>query len=372
MNAARHRWQITIATCVLMTSACTAPATIEQAKEIPVDVESTATVWRAAGAAVNNLAVVWGGLTGWEEEPQPTAEGWIVSATGSTPATRMPRSPLQARSGHAAIPHGNSIYIWGGVASNGRILNDGAAFDPQTATWRKITDAPIGLESPQLITDGDHILIGAGRRDGNAHNTSLLEYSVRTDTWHKIDLGITNIVAWTLQDSMIVVVSRQSNGRDLGVHRFDRTGVPLGTAIELNTDLPIADYVDVTRERGNIVIAASSRESTSIFQVNARGTVVREITIDGTQFTPALRVGFGPVDGSVRDGDVWLSMTERRVHSLSVSQLEARNSWGLEMCRTESVWVPLSAARFVRYGGIPCGGVPAGSNIPLFLVDLSS
>lgn len=118
---------------------------------------------------------------------QPT-----TTTTGSTTTTAGPGAenvpfdvgPLQARNGHSVVWTGEEMIVWGGAADENDLIRfaDGAAFDPETNTWRVISVAPL---EPRLdhhaVWSGSEMLIvgGAGRRDGAA-------YDPASDTWRPI------------------------------------------------------------------------------------------------------------------------------------------------------------------------------------------
>jgi hypothetical protein len=330
-------------------------------------------VWQAAGAYSNGLAVVWGGLTGWEKEPQSTADGWIVPLSGKASPARMTTSPLRARSGHTAVAHDGRVYIWGGIDAAGALLSDGAAFDPSANVWRKIASAPYGLESPKIVAAGNHIFVGAGRRDANRDNSAVLDYDISADTWNVIELGVRDIASWALIDDAIVTVARQSDGSTLALQRFDRVGKAVHRPVMLESKFPKTDYVGLTALGDGVLVGSSNRESTKIFKVTATGEVAEEVMIAGDEFAPAMRAGSAYPDTTVRDGDLWISLAERDIQVLSVSDPDTGQSWRITDCRTQAVWISLGDRKFLRYGGVPCGGdatTPVGA--PLATVDLPS
>lgn len=59
---------------------------------------------------------------------------------------RIPSGPLTGRSGHLAAWTGDELVIWGGwltAYNNERYDGEGAAFDPDTNTWRELSKGPL-------------------------------------------------------------------------------------------------------------------------------------------------------------------------------------------------------------------------------------
>jgi len=59
--------------------------------------------------------------------------------------TQMPPAPIAARSGAATdvAPFGGAMVIWSGYGAGGRLLWDGATFDPAAGTWSTIDASPL-------------------------------------------------------------------------------------------------------------------------------------------------------------------------------------------------------------------------------------
>ncbi|MEZ5231368.1 MAG: kelch repeat-containing protein [Acidimicrobiales bacterium] len=57
----------------------------------------------------------------------------------------MATAPIAGRSGAAVVWTGDELLIWGGYVYDGRErpLDDGAAYDPITDSWRTLPAAPI-------------------------------------------------------------------------------------------------------------------------------------------------------------------------------------------------------------------------------------
>ncbi len=87
--------------------------------------------------------------------------------------------PLSPRVDHAVMWTGDEMIVFGGVDDAGRSLTDGAAFDPETDTWRLLPEAPDGTASVGAFWNGERVVV---RTPG-----SVDSYWVDTDTWYRYE-----------------------------------------------------------------------------------------------------------------------------------------------------------------------------------------
>ncbi len=100
-----------------------------------------------------DAGVVWTGsrLFAWGGTGDPTefqVEGISRRAALYDPVARSWRltseAPITPRSNPTTVWTGTEVLVWGGLDSSRHVVNDGAAYDPATDTWRKLprADAP--------------------------------------------------------------------------------------------------------------------------------------------------------------------------------------------------------------------------------------
>lgn len=68
--------------------------------------------------------------------PVATSFPWPAATPGVW--RRLPPAPITSRIGHGMVWTGDEVLIWGGLDRRGRLLADGAAFDPATGRWRQL------------------------------------------------------------------------------------------------------------------------------------------------------------------------------------------------------------------------------------------
>jgi hypothetical protein len=163
----------------------------------------------AATAASQDQLFTWGGYvyTGMSDETSAATGFTFDAATGQW--SKLPASPLAARSFPAAAWTGSEFIIWGGSGSEavGLFFDDGAAYSPMDRTWRSLPTAPIGDRAPLSVWTGRELIVWGSAiryedppRDGAA-------YDPATDSWRKIPdapIGLTDAtVAWTGEEMIV-------------------------------------------------------------------------------------------------------------------------------------------------------------------------
>lgn len=117
--------------------------------------------------------IVWGGMGENDGAAYDLAnDRWRTIAT----------SPLSEGHPIAAEWTGTEVVVWGGLADGGRA---GAAYNPDTDSWRRITDAPFALErgNAVLVSPDTIIVMGSARELHVGASAQALRYDVSTDSW---------------------------------------------------------------------------------------------------------------------------------------------------------------------------------------------
>jgi hypothetical protein len=108
------------------------------------------------------------------------------------PASRtwrpIPDAPIEARAPFS-VWTGRELIVWGSTDRSVR-SRDGAAYDPSTNTWRRIADAPIELTDATAVWTGEEMIVfGAALHGGNFPETQTAigaAYDPETDTWREL------------------------------------------------------------------------------------------------------------------------------------------------------------------------------------------
>ncbi len=112
----------------------------------------------------------------------------------------LPPAPIAARVGAASAWTGREMLIWGGRAFaepddlSGRPLNDGAAFDPATRTWRVLSASPLSPRTGVAsVWTGQELFIWGGFSARPCPTFGCtgegVLYNPATDTWRTVAAG---------------------------------------------------------------------------------------------------------------------------------------------------------------------------------------
>ncbi|MGI9120122.1 MAG: Kelch repeat-containing protein [Acidimicrobiales bacterium] len=137
--------------------------------------------------------LVWGGrdcAAGRCDDPMvaPFSDGAAYNPTTDT-WRRMSASPLSARSGVAGAWTGRELLLWGGTDGQDR-LSDGAAYDPASDTWRPLPPASISGRTAGGTWTGEEMLVWGGTAMGSSGVVEPLTdgaaYDPASDTWRPL------------------------------------------------------------------------------------------------------------------------------------------------------------------------------------------
>jgi Galactose oxidase, central domain len=139
--------------------------------------------------------VVWGGWSGNQAASRAFADGAAYDPrTGRW--RHLAPAPLSARSAPVALWTGREMVVWGGNdPARGRAgsgLVDGAAYDPERDSWRRIADAPAGSARSfgKAVLAQGRMVIGGGQDPTSGPRTeSLLVYDLARDRWRRLPVG---------------------------------------------------------------------------------------------------------------------------------------------------------------------------------------
>ncbi len=178
-----------------------------------------------ASAWTGRELVAWGGRPCREgrcddETVEALADGAAYDPETDTWRSLAP-SPLSPRSGATAtIWTGQEVLVWGGRDAGGP-LADGAAYDPEADTWRPLAAAPLSARSAQAVWSGREMLVWGGTVDATGRQVFAdgAAYDPEADTWRPLApsplAGRFDMVSeWT--DGELVVWGGRAGSQNLG------------------------------------------------------------------------------------------------------------------------------------------------------------
>ena len=98
-------------------------------------------------------------------------------------------APISSRTGHVSVWTGSELVVWGGWRTTSdpgllETLDDGAAYDPATDTWRLLAPSPlVGRVGAGVVWTGTEMLVLATQQGGVLPTRNGAAYNPATDTW---------------------------------------------------------------------------------------------------------------------------------------------------------------------------------------------
>jgi hypothetical protein len=187
---------------------------------------------------------------------------------------RAARSPLSPREGATMVEAGREVLVFGGtdaspcpptalcVSHPDDDLSDGAGYDPDRDTWRRLADAPVRLGSVSAVLVGDVVYV-LTRPVSGSKDVRFLEYSIQQDRWTLLPsapLGIESIVA---VGGNRLVGCRTSQGKSTPADQIYDVATRAWTAMSRDPLAPSEDRNLVATDSGDLVLLAVDRAGKS-------------------------------------------------------------------------------------------------------------
>jgi len=81
---------------------------------------------------------------------------------------------------------GKEVIVWGEAFRTAETTRRGAAYNPETNSWRQLADAPVGLNAGNGVWTGTELIVIGGDLDQNGATrtpTQMLRYDPSADEW---------------------------------------------------------------------------------------------------------------------------------------------------------------------------------------------
>jgi len=139
--------------------------------------------WRAGHSVVaaKGDVIAWGGGPGaGAGEYDVSQDTW----------RRIPPGPLAGRQRHSAVWTGDEMIVWGGQLGR-EPRSDGATYDPNTRRWRRIAAAPLSARPDHTaVWTGDEMIVWGGSRPAQGDRERVLAdgaaYDPKTNAWRRL------------------------------------------------------------------------------------------------------------------------------------------------------------------------------------------
>ena len=101
----------------------------------------------------------------------------------------LSESPLGPRVPVAAVWTGSEMIVWGDVSRFAEDV-DGAAYDPERDSWRRLPPAPFALNAAEGVWTGEEMVVYGALLDTTNHserpNASGLAFDPERNQWREI------------------------------------------------------------------------------------------------------------------------------------------------------------------------------------------
>jgi hypothetical protein len=334
----------------------------------------------AAMLALGDKVLVWGGrdaafaawadgalldtaTLAWTAVPAPS---FPQAGDAGTDASAQPA--FAGRSAMVAVALGARAMFWGGAASTGELLRDGAVLDPP-ANWTAVsaTGAPSARAGASAVWDPDHglVLVWGGSQGGSASQGGA-RYEPATDTWSPMASApfsgrLGHGAVWdTIRKRMIVWGGKTADG-PVPPERSGASYEPATDTWSPIADAPIARfssacYWDAQRGRmlallGEDGVWGGPRgDGASYDPALDRWSMISDLSLTGYPMGPGFAAAFGAGRAWVTGGDVPSSSA---VTALGARYDPATDAWSRlpAMIEPRRGHAAAFAGRLVVWGG---------------------
>jgi hypothetical protein len=144
----------------------------------------------AAFAWTGDELLVWGGWSGGCCTP---SESFLDDGAAYDPITdvwrQLPPAPIAPKA-PLSVWTGEEMIVWGTSVRFPSAPMDGAAYDPDADSWRRIAEAPIRLTDATAVWTGEEMIVFGAALDGNNRAETATDigaaYEPATDSWRRI------------------------------------------------------------------------------------------------------------------------------------------------------------------------------------------
>lgn len=138
----------------------------------------------AAAAWTGKELLIWGGGEGGQTALINYNDGAAYNPQTNTWRT-LAASPLSARSAITGAWTGTELVVWGGFAGEDNPLDDGGAYNPATDKWRTVSTSPLSARSASAQWTGKEVLYWGGGASKVSFNDGAA-YDPATDKWRSL------------------------------------------------------------------------------------------------------------------------------------------------------------------------------------------
>lgn len=315
--------------------------------------------------------IVWGGGTGDKVDGQVRASGAAYAPETDSWRTLAP-APIEARERHTAVWTGEEMIVWGGTGRHHGVgdLLDGARYDPTTDSWRAMAPAPAGTDRSggQAVVVGDHAVIGAGFGPTGDEERRVLVYDLAEDAWDVVPVADPVIHVLAVEDEVALLTARHAledgDSNQLHVALLDPTSGERDTAGRLDLE-QYPDGAGLLGHDGQLILAVSSLEDTELYAIGAGDLREPRLLESGLDvFPPVLLLGGPEPQPVMHDGSrrLLVDPTTGPMAGIDLSTGDMARGGALEgaaKCLANGSHA-VAGNRFFVWGAVDCTAGPGG------------
>ncbi|QUX27620.1 hypothetical protein KGD83_20255 [Nocardiopsis akebiae] len=235
--------------------------------------------------------LVWGGHAGSQHDS--FSDGAAYSPESDT-WRRLPDSGLEPRTRHSAVMVGGRMLVWGGFTptyegeQDAHLARDGALYDPERHVWEPIEPAPESRTGARGVVADGHVVFGGGYSERGG--AGFLVYSPEEDAWHTVplrhDAEHATVYDLAALGDTVAAVGDSREGMFLATMRIGQEAA----SVQDVSDLPGAGEADVfvglaASSEGRVLLALRGGESAGVYEVGPAGAEPLD-TVDHSGFRP--------------------------------------------------------------------------------------
>jgi hypothetical protein len=172
------------------------------AVEIPQAADCEGCGYSEVAVWTGERILLWGGGFSYRAPDGSAHEGASVDLQGEI--APLPNAPIRSRWWHTAVWTGREMIVWGGACGEHE-CRDGAAYDPETDSWRHIAKAPVPGYAHSVVWTGQEMIVWGGSDDHESEGmkgcvTSFVAdgaaYDPVQDSWRELPVAPLEARGW--------------------------------------------------------------------------------------------------------------------------------------------------------------------------------
>ncbi|MBB4930496.1 hypothetical protein F4561_001316 [Lipingzhangella halophila] len=279
----------------------------------------------------------------------------------------MTEVDLESRTRHSAVLVEDRMLVWGGFTpshsggTEAHLARDGALYDIRSDSWEPIAPAPEGRSMARAAVVGEHVVFGGGYSEQDGEE--FLVYSVAEDTWDTVAPGGGgtgfDVYDMRVLDGAVVAVGGTSQGIAVAAFGMGDTSAPVREISGLEGETEELDaYAGLAvSPAGEILLAVRGGENARLYEVDDGGHAELVDELGHAGFRPPVSLLTHPLDAGRMDFAEGLGLLATAPGEFSMWDAEAGTSYRSSTRDLSDYCGPLepvSDGALLGWGGMGC------------------